>query len=257
MSFSGRRHSLLLLLLLLAAPRLAVSQEPRFAIEPRTSLAWFQIDPHYSHLWGTTCPDDPNWQAGEGHSPGANVNYGWRKEAKASGRSDKRIPLYPRLRVIAACRPAVSGGIIAADTLTWRGVRGEVVIAADSLETGLAMRTAYMRRAILETSKHPRIRFVLDSLSGVVPGDSLTGQAYGTLELHGVHTPVSAPVTGWRYQGGWRIKTQLALPADALEKVYGMSRTALAMGTTLGRWQDIHMGIDIILKPAPGAESPP
>lgn len=233
---------------LLLAPRFAESQEIRFSIEPATSLAWYQIDPHYSHLWGTTCPADPNWQAGEGRTPGAAANYGWRKEAKASGRKDSRIPLYPRRRVFPVCRTAVRGGFITADTVQWSGVRGELTILPDSLETGLEMRTLYLRRVIFETAKHPTIRFVMDSLGSVQTGDTLTATAFGTLEMHGAHRAIASPVKVWRVPGGLRAQTSFPLPAEDLTDAYHMSKAALAMGTSLGRWDTVYMGVDIILR---------
>ena len=39
------------------------------------SLVWWQVDPHYNHLWSTTCPNDPSWQPGEGRDAGWQVNY--------------------------------------------------------------------------------------------------------------------------------------------------------------------------------------
>jgi len=50
------------LLLLAAAP---LAAQTRWVIDRKTSLAWWQMDPHYEHLWATTCPADPSWQPGE------------------------------------------------------------------------------------------------------------------------------------------------------------------------------------------------
>lgn len=242
------RSRALTLCMMLCVPALLHAQQTRLTIDPRTSLAWWQIDPHFGHLWATTCPDDPNWQAGEGRSPGKRVDFAARKKTMSSGRSDHRVPLYPRLDVHAVCRNAVQGGVLSADTVTWRDTRGEVIILPDSLETGLDMRTAYARRAIFETRKYARIRFVLDSLSAVQPGDTLVARAHGTLELHGVQTTISAPVKAWREREGLRVQTTFSVPADDLTDVFRMSKMALAMGTALGRWNSVHMGVDLILR---------
>jgi hypothetical protein len=234
--------------MLLCVPGFLCAQETRLTIDPLTSLAWWQIDPNFGHLWATTCPDDPSWQAGEGRTPGKRVDFATRKKTKSSGRSDKRVPLYPRMEVHRVCRHAVQGGVLSADTVTWRGTRGEVIILPDSLETGLDMRSAYARRAIFETHKYRRIRFVLDSLSAVQPGDTLIARAHGTLDLHGVHTTISAPLKAWREKEGLRVQTTFSVPADDLTDVYKMSKTALAMGTALGRWNTVHMGVDFILR---------
>ena len=45
-------------------------KQTRFAIDAKTSLAWWQIDPNYGHLWATTCPDERSWQPGEARSEG-------------------------------------------------------------------------------------------------------------------------------------------------------------------------------------------
>jgi len=242
----SRAHALTLSMLFCAG--FLRAQETRLTVDPQTSLAWWQIDPHFGHLWASTCPDDPNWQAGEGRSPGKRIDFATRKQTMSSGRSDKRVPIYPRIEVHAVCRNAVHGGVLSVDTVTWRGTRGEVIILPDSLETGLDMRTAYARRAIFETHKHRRIRFVLDSLSAVQPGDTLVAQAHGTLDLHGVHTTISSPLKAWREKEGLRVQTTFSMPADDLTDVYKMSRPALAMGTALGRWNTVYMGVDLILR---------
>jgi hypothetical protein len=225
----------------------------RYEIDVRSSLAWWQIDPNYGHLWASTCPDDPNWQAGEGRSPGARVDFKTQKKhvASASKSRLRLVPMYPRLDVHEVCRPAVRGGIIATDTSRWSGVRGEVMILPDSLDTGLEMRTVYARKAIFETHKYRQIRFVLDSLSAVQPGDTIRAMAHGTMELHGVHTPIMAPVKAWRVPQGLRVQTQFEFPAEDLTDVYQMSRMALEMGTALGRWNTVYMGVDVILRRSP------
>jgi hypothetical protein len=226
-------------------------QQFRLAVDAKSSLAWWQIDPNYGHLWATTCPDDLSWQPGEARSGYGNINVKSRKQTTASASSsrDRVVPLYPRLEVKPVCRSAVRGGIIALDTMNWRGTRGEIRILPDSLVTGNDMRDKFARKAVFETAKYREIRFQIDSLSNVQPGDTIRAVAHGALELHGARVATSAPVKAWREAGGMRVQTQLQFPADDLTHVYGFSKLSLGMGVTLGRWNTVFMGIDAILTP--------
>ena len=241
----------LVALAIIALPVIAHAQEgTRLNVDAGSSLAWWQIDPNYGHLWATTCPADPNWQAGEGRSPGAKVDFKTRKEHVASARKSgvKDIPMYPRLAVHAVCRHAVRGGLLTMDTVNWSRTRGEVIILPDSLTTGLDMRDAYATKEVFETRKFRQIRFVLDSLSAVQPGDTIRAVAHGTIQLHGVHRSLSGPVKAWRVPSGLRVQSHFEIPAEDLSDVYKMSKMALSMGTVLGRWDKVHMGVDLILK---------
>ena len=228
----------------------AAQAQTRFEVDARSSLAWWQIDPNYGHLWASTCPDDPNWQAGEGRTPGARVDFKTRKShvASASKSRIRSVPMYPRLEVHPVCRNAVRGGVLSVDTVNWSGIRGEVVVVPDSLDTGLEMRSLYARKAIFETHKFPQIRFVIDSLGNVQVGDTIRGIAHGTLELHGVHTRIASQVKAWRVPEGLRVQTFYEFPANNLAEVYKMSKMALEMGTSLGRWNTVYMGVDMILR---------
>jgi hypothetical protein len=239
------------LLLLVAAASLPA--QTRWAVDHKTSLAWWQVDPHYEHLWATTCPADTSWQAGEGRDAGLYTNYATRPKTVAAGRPDARIPLFPRNIVRPNCRYAVRGEISAPDTVGWRGVRGTVTVIADSLFTGLSFRDAYGRKAILQTSTYPEITFTIDSLTEVQKGargeaDTLRAIAVGTLELHGVKHPTRAPVRAWQDPAGFRVRAQFAVPAVALTDEFKMSKFALAMGVGSRRWNTVHMGIDVILR---------
>ena len=247
MKYAQLRIGFILCLLLM--PAAAQAQQFRFSIDARTSLAWWQIDPNYGHLWATTCPDDLSWQPGDARSAGGNINVKSRKEvvASASSSRDRTAPLYPRGEVHAVCRHAVRGGIIATDTINWTGVRGEVRILPDSLVTGQDMRDRFARKSVFETSKFKEIRFVIDSLANVVPGDTMTALAIGTLEMHGRQTGHRAPIKAWREAQGLRVQTTLEFPANELTTVYNFSKMALGMGVTLGRWKTVYMGIDAIL----------
>ena len=237
--------------LALLIPSSVVAQDGiTLRVDSRSSLAWWQIDPNYGHLWATTCPDDPAWQAGEGRSPEGRANFKTRKEHVASARKSREsdIPMYPRRQVHAVCRNAVHGGVITLDTVTWSRTRGEIRILPDSLTTGLAMRDRFARRGVFETHKFKNIRFVLDSVSTVQPGDTLRATAHGSLHLHGVQRTITAPLKAWAEGGGLRVQAQFDIPADDLSDVYEMPETALAMGTSLGRWERVYMGVDVLLR---------
>lgn len=225
------------------------SEKVRWTIDAKASLAWWQIDPHYSHLWATTCPDDPSWQPGEGWSPGSIIDYLRRHRTADAGHSDPRIPLYPRRRVRSLCREAVRGQVSVGDTVSWTGVEGQVTVLADSLFTGLKMRDSYAGKKVLEAHKYPEIRFNLDRLADVQPGDTLRATAVGTFELHGVAQPVQAPLSAWYESGALRVRARWQMDAQDLVKVYGMSKWALGMGVTMRRWKTAHMGVDLVLRP--------
>ncbi|HEY0672634.1 MAG TPA: YceI family protein [Longimicrobiales bacterium] len=232
---------------LLTGTATAHAQKVRYSAEPRASLAWWQIDPHFGHLWATTCPADPTWQPGEGRSPQYYVDYIRRHEIKESGRRDARIPLYPRKRIRYVCKPAVSAVVEVSDTSSLKLIRAQVSVIADSLFTGLDMRDAYARSKVLNTKQYPAIRFEVDSLTAITPGDTLKATAVGTFELRGVRTPMKSPVKVWREGGGIRVQSHFIIPASSLVNVYEMSPLALGMGVRMGQWKDIHMGVDMLL----------
>src|SRR5213075_1780600 len=98
-------------MLVCAAPRNAAAQAAHWVIDPATSLAWWQMNPHYGHLWATTCPADPSWHAGEGHTGAFDSPSGELQKTVRAAHLDYRIPLYPRKGVNAVCRKAVAGQI--------------------------------------------------------------------------------------------------------------------------------------------------
>lgn len=226
--------------------------QTKFAVQSQTSLGWWQVDPHYGHLWATTCPEDPSWQAGESRQGSSPINATTRKKVSVTEYRDKRIPLYPREEVHAVCRPAVSGSVTVADTVGWRGVKGEIKVLGDSLFTGLNMRDSYARKAVLETPHNRYITFAIDSLTSVTTAnDTITAIAVGTFQLHGVTQPMQAPVKAWREGANLRVQTHFAFPAEQLVDVYKMSKLALGMGVMMGRWKDMHMGVDVVLAKTP------
>jgi hypothetical protein len=219
----------------------------RLVADPASSLAWWQVYPHMGHLWATTCPEEPTWEAGDEHT------IGFRYDAKKDMGHDMGamrkapIPLHPRPVAVAVCSPAVRGEVMTADTTSWRGVHGLIVIRADALQTGLDMRDNYARKRVLQTESFPDIRFEIDSVVSLVPGDTLQGNAVGTFELHGVRQPVVIPIKAWHEPLGLRVTGQFNFPAYDLIDVYRMSKYPLSLGVGMKIWEKMYMGIDMIL----------
>lgn len=224
----------------------------KWSIMPRESLAWWQVEPNYGHLWATTCPGDPNWSAGESRSSG----YNYQDERIAvTAQLNSRIPLFPRGKVTPVCGDAVHGDIAITDTIHWRGVSGTIVIDAHDLTTGADFRDAYAQKAVLKSSAFPTIEFSIDSLADLhVEGDTIRATAIGNLLLVGKLHPKSARLVAWRVPQGLRVRGQIQVPAKDMTGTLGLSKFALNMGVVLGRWDTLYMGIDIILKaPSTGA----
>lgn len=234
----------------------AWSQQGRYTIDPRASLAWWEVNPNLSHLWATTCPEDPSWQPGEGRSIGYAVDYLRRNAASPTKMSDTtKIPLYPRRVVRSLCSPAMSGEITVGDSATLRGVRGEFLIRSEFLKTGLDVRDSYARHAIYETERYPTVRFQIDSAMNVRRGarDSIYADVVGALELRGVRTPMVIPVRVTPVGGGIRVQGKVRVPANDLVAKYGVSAYALGMSVGLHVWKDLFMGVDVVLRPAAGS----
>jgi polyisoprenoid-binding protein YceI len=145
------------------------------------------------------------------------------------------------------CAPAVSGEIEVEDRATMRGVRGVVAIRGEALTSGLRLRDVYTND-LLDVNKYPEIRFRIDSLTRVQPGDTVRATAVGTLSLHGVDRPMSVPVTAWSEGGGTRVKGQFTLNVKDLTETYGMSKYKLGLGVGTGIWQLLHLGVDVVLR---------
>jgi polyisoprenoid-binding protein YceI len=119
------------------------------------------------------------------------------------------------------------------------------------------MRDAYARRALLQTGTYPEIRFTLDSFVDVSrQADTLRGTAVGILSLHGVAKPVSAVVTAFPEAGGTRVLARVRIPAMSMVTDWGISRQALGLGVVMNVWKDLFMGMDLLLRPAGGADAP-
>jgi hypothetical protein len=237
-------------LYLLTAQAGAAAQARRWIVEPRASLAWWQVAPHLSHLWASTCPEEPSWRPGEGRSAGWTLSGGLVRPRDGNDLDTVNVPLYPRWAARALCTAAVQGYVTVADTVRWRGVRGEVTVRADALVTGGDERDAFTRQAILETNRYPDIRFTIDSVVNVTRvADTLHGTAMGVFTLRNVAKRVTAPVLAWPEGGGLRVLAKFRIEADSLVPVYGLSKYALGLGVGVKIWQVLFSGVDLLLRP--------
>jgi hypothetical protein len=216
------------------------------------SLAWWQVNPHLGHLWATTCPADPSWRPGEGHSVAwAQQFLAMRSKTGYANVKDTIIPLYPRRRARALCEDAVSGEITANDTVNWSGIKGTVAVQADKITTGLDMRDNYARHSILNTGAYPLIKYTIDSVGPFTKArrDTLNTTIYGTIDLHGVQHAIQAPAKLWHDAGALRVTAKMLVPAQDMIEVYYMSKYSLGLGVGQTVWDELWLGIDAILRP--------
>src|SRR6185503_11814292 len=122
----------------------------RLTVDSLTSLAWYQVDPHTSLLWATTCPDDPHWRPGDSRHSGWDTRGMPTPKTGAARVSESVIPLYQRDVARPVCENAVSGEIVADDTVTWRGLHGTIKIDPTKLESGLDLRDRTAVRTIFQ-----------------------------------------------------------------------------------------------------------
>jgi hypothetical protein len=231
----------------------SLTAQTRWTVDPKSSLAWWQMNPHMNHLWATTCPEEPSWRPGEGRSGGWSISQVFTppKHGYAAVSDTTIIPLYPRRKVRSVCREAVTGEITVSDTATWRGVTGKISVKADMLVGGEDRRDAYARQAILETVRYPDILWAIDSLVNVTRrGDTLSGTARGVFTVHGVSQPSDAFVRFWHEGNGVRVLAKFNVDASELVTVYGISKFALGLGAATKIWQDLYMGVDLVLVPS-------
>ena len=225
----------------------AAAQPRTYTIDNTRSLVWWQIDPHIGHLWASSCPADPSWQPGEGHSAGYYINYATRPEIRTTHEAEKRIPLFPRRTVRPNCRRAVSGSFQTSATLTTG--TGKISVLPDSIETGADARNIFANKYVYGTSNHPTIDFTVDSLTSVVlTGDTVTAIAVGNFHFRGVVKPTRVQLKGVKDASGMRVRGMFAMPASELESRYNVSSTALGMGVGLKLWNTLFMGFDLIFK---------
>lgn len=235
----------------------AASAQVRWTVDKKSSLAWWQINPHMNHLWATTCPAEPSWRPGEGRSGGWSIAQAFRpaKHGDAGVSDTTIVPLYPRRRVRSVCVEAVDGGITTADTTNWTGVKGEVTVRADALVTGEDNRDEYTRTKILETRSFPEVTFRIDSVVDVKRSrDTLKATAIGLLTLRGVNTPVRASLKALpEGTDGLRVLGRIRIPAQDLISVYNISKWALGLGVATKIWEDLFLGVDLVLRPSDAA----
>jgi polyisoprenoid-binding protein YceI len=240
------------LLASLVAVGAGAQAQTRWAVDPKASLAWWQISPHLNHLWATTCPEEPSWRPGEGRSAGWIIDGSVRSASKTGFQNvadTVNVPLYPRPKVHSVCTEAVEGVVLVADTVTWRVLRGAVDVKTAKLVTGESRRDAYARSAILHSDRYPHVRFTVDSIVGMTrQADTLRGTALGVLSLHGATKPMTAAVRAWPEGGGMRVLAKVRVPARELVPEYGMSKFALGLGIGTKIWQDLFMGVDLLLR---------
>lgn len=247
-----RRTAVATLLCVLTALASAQAQT-RWVVDPKGSLAWWQIDPNMNHLWGTTCPQEPSWRPGEGRSGGWTTEEAMNAKTLAHGYSTVsdtvHVPLYPRRRVRFVCSEAIQGQILLPDTVRWRGAHGQIVINAKSLVTGESMRDVYAHDAVLGVSAYPDIKFTLDSIVDMTrKGDTIRGKAVGTWELRGVTKPVTSLVKAYPEAGGVRILAKIGIPVRMLVDDYGVYKRSLGLGVMMGMWKQLFMGVDLLVR---------
>jgi polyisoprenoid-binding protein YceI len=228
--------------------------QARWTIDPRTSLAWWQVSPHLNHLWATTCPEEPSWRPGQGRSSGWSMATAVQNASRTGYQNvpdTVHVPLYPRSEIHRVCpADAVTGQLVLPDTVTWRGAHGEVAVKAEALTTGEDMRDVYARNAILGVFLYPVIRFELDSLVHVTRhGDTLRGTAMGALTIRRTTNPVSAAVTAFPVGDSTRVLAKIRMPARALVSEWNISKHALGLGVGTNIWKDFFMGVDLMVGP--------
>ena len=221
-----------------------------WTVDPKTSLAWWQMSPHLNHLWATTCPEEPSWRPGELRSMGWKIEPGLKLPAGTGYVEDTvHVPLYPRDKVRSVCSEAVEGRVLLPDTVTWRGARGEFAVRADALITGLAFRDIMMHH-VLMTSQFPEIHFTLDSLVGLTrQADTLFGRAVGTFTVRGMPKPTTAAVKAFPVAGGMRVLAKWRMPAPDLMLELIPKLHYIGLGVNTAIWRDFFMGADLVFRP--------
>src|ERR1700731_1119394 len=95
----------------------SVPAQTAWTVDPKSSLAWWQINPHLGHLWATTCPQEPSWKPGAGRSAGFTVNPALIDPREGAMSDTVHVPIYPRHRARPVCTEAVAGRIVLPDTV--------------------------------------------------------------------------------------------------------------------------------------------
>ena len=222
----------------------------RWEIDQARSAIWWQLNPHFGHLWATTCPNDETWAAGEGRSAQYRGKSSLDRKVRQTNVRDALdyIPLFPRDTARANCRRAVYGQITIADTSSYRGAMGMVRVRPDSLTLGSDMRDIFAQKYIYKSAAYPAISMLIDSITSVERGDTLRGLVFGKFQLRDVVKPIRVQFLAWDEPGGRRVKGQWYMTASTLMDDYHISRVYLAMGVASKLWDELHMGFDLVLR---------
>jgi hypothetical protein len=243
-----RRMLLFAVLAVVASWNAAFAQQASFSLDQKRSLVWWQLDPHFGHLWATTCPSDPSWTAGEGNSGRFGGDKKKNAKIKVTNMSAGEFPLFPRDTVRANCRPSVRGSFTTSDVKRFSQLKGSVEVEIDSITNGSDARDLFAKKYIYSSAKYPKVKFTVDSLTNVrVSGDTVNAIAVGTFELRGVQKPTRVQVQGINEPSGLRVRGLFAMPAKELQERYSISRAVLSMGVGAKLWDTLFMGIDLIL----------
>lgn len=235
----------------------AHAQSAQLRVDSKSSLAWWQMNPHMGHLWATSCPQDPGWVAGSGSTYKASDVEAGKKPPSVAYYIEKKIPLYPRGPVADVCSPSAVHGMIQAENLaTLKGVRGVISVRANELTVGVDLRNKFVA-TVLETDRYPEMRFRIDSLTKVQLGDTIQANAVGSLYIHGVDKPMTVPVKAWREADGLRVLSTFQVDAHDLVETFKLSRWKLGLGVGTNLWKYLHMGVDVVLRePGKGGAEP-
>lgn len=220
-----------------------------WTVDPKLSLAWWQVVPHLGHLWATTCPAEPSWQPGEGR------DAVWTMDEIPAHREaltldTMNVPQHPRRTAQPRCRQGMEGRVFVADSMRWKGIRGEVRVTVAALVTGNRRRDQFARREVFQINNFPEIQFTIDSVVITTrTADTLRGTVGGVFTLRRVSRPVTATVRAWPEAGGLRVLARFPIPARDLVPVYGISKIALGLGIGTKIWQYVYGGVDLVLIP--------
>jgi hypothetical protein len=236
--------------------RIEAQHAARFVVDPTLSLAWWQVNPHLEHLWATTCPEEPSWLPGVGRSG----STAWTLDGSDIALNNQfstddtvHIPLFPRHAIWTTCPPAIHGGLIAPDTISWNGAHGRIEVDAATLYSGGNARDAFARSAVLQVGKYPQIVMIIDSVVDVAHGggDTVHAVAMGKLLLHGAQTPLSVSVVAAHDTGGVRVRGRWYITGKDLWNQYAISKVALGLGIGFGIWRELWLGIDLVMRVEP------
>ena len=229
-----------------------------FKPDAKSSLAWWQINPHMDHLWASTCPQEPSWRPGEGRGGGWTISQAFRppKHGSAGVNDTTIIPLYPRRRVRSVCTEALTGEVHVSDTLSFKGLNGWISVKAAALNQGESLRDEYTNKNVTDVNQFPEIKFTVDSVvRSTRVRDTVRTTAIGSFTFRGVTQPMIASVRAWHEPTGTRVLAKFHFKPRDLIKVYGVSGFVLGMGVGTNIWYDIYGGVDMVLVPSSSVNS--